>query len=57
MLRMAYIDDAISGSAYDDDDSWISVISIVFASHNCVGLQCSAGQNKSLLMIVGFCDD
>jgi len=54
MLRIAYIDNAISGSAYDDDDSRLSVISIVCADNYCSELQCGARQNKSLLSSVGF---
>ena len=30
---------------------------IVFAAHNCAELKCGARQNKSLLIIAGFCDD
>jgi len=44
---MAYIDDAISGSAYDDAANLLSVRIIVFAAHHCAELQCGARQNKT----------
>jgi len=53
-LSLRATDDAISGSAYDDDANLLSARIIVFAAHHCAELQCGAGQNKSLLSSVGF---
>ena len=57
MLRMAYIDDAISGSAYDDAANLLSARSL--SSLLTIAWDCNAAQDKikRLLMIVGFCDD
>jgi hypothetical protein len=53
-LSLRATDDAISGSAYDDDANLLSARIIVFAAHHCAELQCGARQNKSLLIIAGF---
>jgi hypothetical protein len=46
-LSLRATDDAISGSAYDDDANLLSARIIVFAAHHCAKLQCGAGQNKT----------